>query len=73
MLHRWVNRKRKSLERKAADRARHERERIDLLRATFRAWSDKLKEARLYDIVRRCKQRERSCQRFLTRPLCAPS
>jgi inactivated superfamily I helicase len=52
MLHRWVARKRESQERKAADHARRERERVDFLRVTFRAWTDKLKEARLRDIVR---------------------
>lgn len=74
-FHRWLARAGASKQRKADEHARRERERLDLLRSSFVAWTDKLKEARLRDIVRPRALSRPSSTRVVERAdlLCVPA
>lgn len=48
----WLHLTRQSLQKKAEEQAAQERERLDVLRTSWQAWVDKLKEARLRSLVR---------------------
>lgn len=48
----WLHLTRQSVQKKEEEQAAQERERLDVLRTSWQAWVDKLKEARLRSLVR---------------------
>jgi hypothetical protein len=48
----WLHLTRQSVQKKEEEEAAQERERLDVLRTSWQAWVDKLKEARLRSLVR---------------------
>lgn len=48
----WLHLTRQSVQKREEEQAAQERERLDVLRTSWQAWVDKLKEARLRSLVR---------------------